>query len=311
MERKTWKIRAGRDGKYWPIWKDEKIISVGWDIGNVKEKDYDWNETKELIERKYPNKDSTNAARCIRTIAGMRDDDKHDMEKGDIIVIRGPSVVYGVAKVGKFEYREEPITKNSTQVYIRNIDFLFVDEGPIIMRDLSDKFRQGGKATLHLRGTLTRYREKDDGDKHFVSEETIDQLLNELEDSEPIPEERDMLTDFNEDSLQEYIANNFEKLDENIESIESEHPNVAGKADFYCETKNGKIKVIETKMGTAKHKAVSQLMSYMNGIREEENKEVSGILIAEGFGQKARYASKSDNIKLKRWKATIEFSDTN
>lgn len=31
-----WLIRAGAKGSFWDIWKDEKLISIGWDIGDIK-----------------------------------------------------------------------------------------------------------------------------------------------------------------------------------------------------------------------------------------------------------------------------------
>lgn len=308
MDRKAWKIRAGRDGDYWPIWKDKNVISVGWDIGNIKEKGYDWDETKQRIEKKYPNKPSGRATGSLRSFIGVRDNDSKNMEEGDFVVIKGPSVVYGVAKVGEFEYLDESLIH--TQAYIRDVDFLFKEEGGIRTRDLPEKFQKGGEAPLYLRSTLSRYRmEKDEG-KEIVDEDTIQELVENLEELDPISvRETDILTDFTEESLQRYIANNYEKLDENITEIIREYETSAGDADFYCETKDGKIKVIETKTGTAKHKAVAQLMSYMNAIRQDSGKDVSGLLIAEGFSRKADYALQSDDIKRKQWKATIKFSD--
>jgi hypothetical protein len=43
-----WKIRAGRGGECWRTWENKSIVSVGWDVGEVKE--LSWEQTRKRIE---------------------------------------------------------------------------------------------------------------------------------------------------------------------------------------------------------------------------------------------------------------------
>lgn len=92
-----------------------------------------------------------------------------------------------------------------------------------------------------------------------------------------------------------------------MDGFSREYSNTSGNADFVCEKEDGETVVIETKIGTAKHDAVSQLMSYMNAIREERTEPVNGALVAEDFSTKAKMASRSDKIELYQFETQLAF----
>ena len=226
-----WKIRAGTSGRYWNSWNNNNIISVGWDVGNLK--DLDWDETKTRIEKEYPDKNTSMVTGKIRSFAGVRETDDDNISTGDYIVVLGEGTVLGVAKVGEYKYVPEGIPERDSHTYQRDVNYLF--KGPVRVRDLPSCYHQGGEYSLHLPSTLMKFPS--------ANEEIIENLIEELSNAEPVESNSNFFMDFSETSLQEYIENNYDELGENITEFEREYSTAVGDADFKCVTKNGNILV--------------------------------------------------------------------
>ena len=136
------------------------------------------------------------------------------------------------------------------------------------------------------------------------------QLLLFLPLFEKIDLVKDGFLDFKELEIQRYIKNNFGEIGEGLKLIGDEYPTSVGDADFVA-MDGKKTVVIEVKMGTAQDSAIGQLLGYMNAIRnrDKEKKDVYGILIAEDFSPRVKMAAKSDDVRLKKFRAKLEFSD--
>jgi RecB family endonuclease NucS len=69
--------------------------------------------------------------------------------------------------------------------------------------------------------------------------------------------------------------------------------------------------VIELKTGTARQKAVAQVLSYMGDITEEEpDSIVRGILVAGDFDKKAQSAARVvPNLTLRKYLVRFDFLD--
>jgi len=288
--RRYWKIRAGSGGEHWNTWKHEKIITVGWDVGDLEK--LSWDETRDRIENQYDEKNPGYATGITRRFAGV---EKEGMKEGDLAIILGSSTVLDLAEVGEYEYHSGGIPEHESHAYWRHVKFQ--DLGPKRMRDLPEKFQMYNEFSLHLPGTLSLFD---------VEEEVIDELIEALKEAAPVDLEEGLLS-FDEDAVQQYLESNFKDLDSDLISIEREYNTRVGDADFLATEKRGKV-VIEVKVGTAQDNAVGQLLGYMNAIRKEKKKKVRGILVAEGFTERVKEAIESDDITLVSYKARLDFS---
>ena len=292
---KIWQIRAGEDGKHWDAWNEKSIISIGWDIGELERLTKE--EMKKRIEDEYPTYDSARVAGFLRTFAGLRDDQERNMEKGDVAIVFGPATVLDVADIKEYKYEKDGLREGSTHMYWRNVDYH--DSGPVRIRDLPEKFQQGGEFSLHLPCTLQRFS---------GTEENLNELIESMGEVEKIDLTKEGFLDFKELEIQRYIKNNFNEIWKELKLVDDEYPTSVGDADFVA-SDGKKTVVIEVKMGTAKDDAIGQLLGYMNAIRDKEKKDVYGMLIAEDFSPRVKMAAKSDDVKLKKFRAKLEFSD--
>jgi len=288
-----WKIRAGKAGYLWDAWKREGIITVGWDVGDVR--DQEWDKTRELVDDKYESSPGY-VAGVLHRFVGILEDE--EMEEGDVAVVLGSGTVLDLCEIGEYRYKKGGLKEAKSHAYWRDVKYY--DIGPVRIRDLPDKFQQGGGETsLHLPSTLNEY---------YVDQDTIDELIEAMQSVEPV-ELSEGLIDFSEDSIQQYIAGNFKDIDDSIVSLEREYSTRVGDADFFGEDKNGDLVVIEVKTGTAQDNVVGQLLGYMNAIRANEKRKVRGIIVAEDFTERVREAVKSDDIFLFSFKTKLEFTE--
>ena len=285
-----WKIRAGSGGEYWDTWKREKIITVGWDVGDLEK--LGWDETRGNIEEKWGEENPGYATGIIRRFAGV---EREGMKEGDLAIILGSATVLDLAEVGEYEYHPGGMPERESHTYWRHVKFL--DLGPKRIRDLPEKFQMYKEFSLHLPKTLSLYD---------VEDEVIDEIIEALKEAAAVDLEEGLLS-FDEDAVQQYIERNFKDLEGDLISIEREYNTRVGDADFLAREKNGKV-VIEVKVGTAQDNAVGQLLGYMNAIRKEKKEKVRGILVAEGFTERVKEAVESDDITLVAYKAKLDFS---
>lgn len=294
-----WLIRAGKNGELWDSWIEEGgIITIGWDVGDISESEPSWDEMRDEIVSEHSPDDPSQCTGRVRRFVGIRNDPSDNIKEGDYVVVEGNATVTGVAKVGEYRYETEGLSEAPSHTYWREVDY--IHKGRVRIRDLPPRFQQGGDDSLHLVPTIQRYKSAD--------ESVIDDLLSALEDAETVEnDDMGIFRDFNEASLQSYLEYNLEGLFPHVDGFSREYSNTSGNADFVCEMEDGRTVVIETKIGTAGHDAVSQLMSYMNAIREERTEPVSGALVAEDFSTKAEMASRSDEIELYQFETKLTF----
>jgi Holliday junction resolvase-like predicted endonuclease len=285
-----WKIRAGSGGEHWDTWKRKEIITVGWDVGDLKEQS--WDDTREKIKNQYDEKNPGGATGIIRKFSGVETD---GMEEGDLAIILGGGTVLDLAEIGEFEYHPGGMPERESHAYWRHVNFH--ELGPKRLRDLPEKFQMYKEFSLHLPKTLSLFD---------VKEEVIDELVEALKEAAPVDLEEGLLS-FDEDAVQQYIERNFRNLDRNLVSVEREYHTRVGDADFLATEKDGKV-VVEVKVGTAQDNAVGQLLGYLNAIRKVTKGKVRGILVAEGFTERVKEAVESDDITLMTYKAKLDFS---
>ena len=81
----------------------------------------------------------------------------------------------------------------------------------------------------------------------------------------------------------------------------------SGFIDITAEDKQGATVVIELKAGTAEHKAIAQVLSYMGDLVSEA-KQVRGILVAGGFTDRAISAARAvPNLSLRKYAFKFSF----
>lgn len=289
-----WKIRAGRGGECWRTWKDESIITVGWDVGEVKKLSRE--ETIKRIEDRYPDASPGHATSIIRKFRGITDESGSEpMRVGDITIVLGSGAVLGMAEIRKYEYHHEGIPNNPTHTYWRRVHYYKV--GPVRIRDLPEKFQMYHEASVHLPGTMAEFNIKD---------EDFRELEEVMKAAKPTEIEKG-LTEFSEDAVKQYMENNYHDLDESLMEIRREYHTRVGDADFVGKDNKGRVVVIEVKVGTAKDNAVGQLLGYMNAVRSEGKEDVRGILVAEDFTERVKEAVRLDDISLIGFRAKLDF----
>ena len=98
-----------------------------------------------------------------------------------------------------------------------------------------------------------------------------------------------------ERDMQAALRRAIEQLEHGLEIIDdgAERSVSSGFIDITAKDARGSIVAIELKTGTARQKAVAQILSYMGDLADEEpDLEVRGILVAADFDKKARAAAR-------------------
>lgn len=169
-----WLIRAGKNGELVDEWcrRSKKIITVGWDVGDLSEDDPGWGQTKERIVKEYSPDDPGQVTGRVRRFVGVRDDQSENIKPGDKIIALGDASVVFVATAGEYRYEEDGLPQEQSHTYWREVEE--VQSGPVKLRDLPERFRQGGRNSLQLGSTLQRYRRG--------NEEAIKELTSILEE---------------------------------------------------------------------------------------------------------------------------------
>lgn len=173
---KQWLIRAGKNGELVEDWlhRNRKITTVGWDVGDLSKDDPGWRETKKRIVDEYNPDDPGRVTGRVRGFVGVRDDESRNLESGDKIVALGDASVVFVATVGEYRYEENGLQKAPSHTYWREVKE--IQSGHVKLRDLPERFRQGGKNSLQLGSTLQKYRSG--------SEKAVNELASILEERE-------------------------------------------------------------------------------------------------------------------------------
>lgn len=167
-----WLIRAGEDGELVDDWLRKVIITIGWDVGDLTNKDPGWDETKAEIIDSYSPNDPGQVTGRVRRFVGVRDDSSQNLKPGDQVIVLGDASVVFVAEVGKYRYVKGGLSKAPSHTYWRDVNV--VQSGPAELRNLPHRFQQGGRDSLQLGPTLKRYNPS--------SERAVSELVSILED---------------------------------------------------------------------------------------------------------------------------------
>jgi len=115
-----------------------------------------------------------------------------------------------------------------------------------------------------------------------------------------------------ETQLEEYIAQNLNKLETGLKLEAKQYIIGANKMDLLCTDKNRNYVIVELKNRKTSDQVVGQILRYMGYIKESKKVEnVRGIIVTPEYEQNLEYAvSMLPNVSLKYFKINIEFSDT-
>ncbi|MDQ0286992.1 hypothetical protein J2Z49_002109 [Desulfofundulus luciae] len=164
------------------------------------------------------------------------------------------------------------------------------------------------------RGQYRLYNPETDGE-WAVTEKGVVQVDEEIDE---IEEEIDEAVISLEKDLEEYIVRNLEQIEEGLQLYSEDsisgrqYRTDVGRIDILAVDKEGGYLVIELKAGKASHSAAGQVLSYISWVRRNiaGSKNVRGIIIAEDFDRKLKYAvSEIPNISLKKYEVNFVFKD--
>jgi RecB family endonuclease NucS len=131
----------------------------------------------------------------------------------------------------------------------------------------------------------------------------------ERSESETLVDEAIEQTFALESDMQDALRSNIEQLEAGLEIVDDgkEKKVPSGFIDITAEDKQGATVVIELKAGTAEHKAIAQVLSYMGDLVSEA-KQVRGILVAGGFTDRAISAARAvPNLSLRKYAFKFSF----
>ena len=169
----------------------------------------------------------------------------------------------------------------------------------------------------NIRNNLSSYRNATERYCKFRRETADDESIANAsglpaDEVEEAVSERGQLIGLERD-LQAALRRAIQQLEPNLEVIDDgvERSVSSGYIDITAKDSRGSIVVIELKTGTARQKAVAQVLSYMGDVAEEEpDAEVRGILVAGDFDKKARAAARVvPTLSLRAYKVNFEFTD--
>ena len=164
------------------------------------------------------------------------------------------------------------------------------------------------------RNNLSSYKNAVERYCRFRREVAEDEYPDLNEDTAPIANEPDagQLIGLERD-MQSVLRRSIEQLEDGLVIIDdgAERSVPSGFIDITAKDVSGAMVVIELKTGTARQKAVAQILSYMGDIAEEETENpIRGILVAGDFDQKARSAARMvPNLSLRKYSIRFEFSE--
>lgn len=311
MTQSFWKLTAGYTGS-WSSWDRHDIVSIGWDIGDIKKiqqnhqsTDAVKREVKSRLEDKYPDwsqRKINGTAGTILSFTGVRSDRSY--KPGDVVVIfrrqrlRGESILYGVGELGQYEYKRWDVEEDN-HPYQRKTNYLA--KGPVRVNDLSEKF-----SDLPFRGTENEYKDAD--------LELIDELVSEIReiiDSGGSVDFRERYFNYDalsESHVQQFINDYPSSLDDRLVEIDSEvELDSNNRADFVGTTQLGQTLAIETKVETASKTDIDQLLRYIALMEEQYDGPVHGILIAEDFRDETISYAQKKGIELAKFRMRPNF----
>ena len=80
-----WMVRAGKEAFLIDAFKERNIVALGWDLGNLKDKNAD--DIKRLMKEKYPDENKN----CLSNASSQVIKFRHTIKKGDYVLSYNPS----------------------------------------------------------------------------------------------------------------------------------------------------------------------------------------------------------------------------
>jgi len=120
--RKFWLLSPGENAKFWNEYKENNIISIGWDLGDLSNLNNKTIISKNL-GKKYSDHDSN-------IVSNMLFDFSNEMRKGDIVFTRkGASSILGYGEITSDYYYTKDLPNLDSHYNRRNVKWIkFCDE---------------------------------------------------------------------------------------------------------------------------------------------------------------------------------------
>ena len=83
--KQMWMVRAGKEAFLIDAFKERNIVALGWDLGNLKDKNAD--DIKRLMKEKYPDENKN----CLSNASSQVIKFRHTIKKGDYVLSYNPS----------------------------------------------------------------------------------------------------------------------------------------------------------------------------------------------------------------------------
>ena len=195
--------------------------------------------------------------------------------------------------------KEQGISRLESLVH----DWFLDDEGEFTNKK-SEERTEGNIADLKNLGAL--FQQKNTSiNPHFRRVPPGSETEAELEEVEELKFglERDM---------QAALRRNIGQLEQGLRIIDggSERKVEAGYIDITAQDRDGKLVVIELKVGTAGLDSITQTLAYMASVQSENQSPVRGILVAFDFHPKVVLAAKVvPDFGLKQYSFSFSFTD--
>ncbi|WP_299262114.1 endonuclease NucS domain-containing protein [Halorientalis sp.] len=105
-----------------------------------------------------------------------------------------------------------------------------------------------------------------------------------------------------EEKMHEFIKSNPEALEDGLRLLHHEYPIDVGTIDFVGADRDGNRVIIEVKTKYAELSHVDQLQRYVKHYNRTANPSVRGLLVAPGFGKKAKRELRENGLEKCRLK---------
>lgn len=188
--------------------------------------------------------------------------------------------------------------------------YLFGEHIPELASARASRINKAAWATWYAR--ISEVSERDqDSQEHSTTQHaevpSAEKILDEehpeesyVQPSSSVSVERD---------LRDYLADNPSEIGQGFKTIAREYQTGVGYIDLLCEDGEGNLVVIETKKGRESDAVVGQVLRYMGWLRECEERDVRGIIIARGSDRKLKYAVAAlGDVQLLYYRLKFEIS---
>ena len=152
----------------------------------------------------------------------------------------------------------------------------------------------------------------DENGSFDYADSLIENIREEEEQNLTENDEANELTFSLEKDLQAALRKNIESLETGLVIIDNgrERNTVAGRIDITAQDNKSNKVIIELKAIDAKSEVIAQTLAYMEAVKNEDKCNVRGIIVASGFSERVKLASRQiPNLKLIEYKFQFNFHE--